>query len=181
MPTCPAITAPSPTVLEPEIPVSATRITFSPMSQFAPCAPVIDLRSPPNACFSQRPAINVEFAPISTSSSITSVPCCGNCVYAPVFHRARSQIHPRPVPPRVHHHAISQRRPRIQHRPRINPAMLANPHALPIEAPASMRVPHRSARHRQPPHMVRSSRPHQVQHQRQLLPKHELHPQVAQP
>ena len=27
----------------------------------------------------------VELAPISTSSSITSVPCCGNCVYAPVF------------------------------------------------------------------------------------------------
>ena len=30
----------------------------------------------------------------------------------------------------MHHHAITQRRSRIQHRPWINPAILANHHAL---------------------------------------------------
>ena len=42
------------------------------------------------------PRSTVEFAPISTSSSITSVPCCGNCVYAPV---AESRTYPNPSAP----------------------------------------------------------------------------------
>ena len=53
---------------------------FADIAVVADVDEVIDLGSPADSGFLSAPRSMVELAPISTSSSITSVPCCGNCV-----------------------------------------------------------------------------------------------------
>ena len=45
---------------------------------------VVDLGAASDMRLIERTAIDSELAPISTSSSMTSVPCCGNWTYSPV-------------------------------------------------------------------------------------------------
>ena len=82
MPTWPAMTAPLPTVRGAgDAGYAMTRITSSPMSQLWPTWTRLSIFVPRRmrVCLSA-PRSMVELAPISTSSSMSSVPCCGNWV-----------------------------------------------------------------------------------------------------
>src|ERR1700722_18280885 len=85
IPTCPPRIAPSSTTLDPEIPVCAAIITFFPIKQLCPMCTRLSIFVPhPMRVSPCAPRSIVVLAPISTSSSTKSRPCCGNTRYSPV-------------------------------------------------------------------------------------------------
>src|SRR5271170_465164 len=99
MPTCPPSTTSFSITMLPESPVCAAITTFCPSRQLCPMCTRLSIFVPrPIRVSSSAPRSIVVFAPISTSSSITSLPTCGNFSYRPLF---ASRTYPKPSLPRT--------------------------------------------------------------------------------
>src|SRR5260370_13030403 len=137
IPTWPPRIAPSSTTLDPEIPVCAAITTCSPMTQLCPMWTRLSIFVPRPIRVSPRaPRSMVVFAPISTSSSTTSRPCCGKIRYSPV---SLLRAYPNPVDPSTAPACTTTRPPSTT--PVCTTTRAIRLQSLPTTAPSSSTTP----------------------------------------
>ena len=178
MPTCPAITAPFPTVHEPEMPVSATRITSSPISQLCATWTRLSIFVPrPILVSLQRAAVDggigadLHVVFNHQGSLLRKLRIGAGLGIAHVTESVRTQHCTG-----VDHHAIPQRSSRIDDHARIDAAMLADADSLANHRPGIDACPGANAGV-----LRRSPRKGRCSHQPQAQPARRSPPWNARP